>query len=102
MAENAIVVEQKTIISAELDKYQNELIERTQDLANASQKLAAAGKELQNARVQIIQLEKDREEVAAQAVNFSDSLGRVESEADELRLRLQSKSAQSLNVIFKN
>lgn len=88
MAENAIIVEQKTIINAELDKYQNELIERTQDLATTTQKLTAAGKEIQNARIQIAQLEKDREEVASKAVNFSDNLGKVETEADELRLRL--------------
>ena len=101
MAENSIMLEQKTIINAELDKYQNELIERTQDLAIATQKLSVASKDIQNYRSQIVQLEKDREEVATQAVNFSDNLGKVEMEVDELRLKLL-KSEQRCNDLERD
>jgi uncharacterized protein YoxC len=56
--------------------YQRELEQRTAELEDVSEKLVALTQEYQQLSRKASQTEKDREEAAAQAVQYSDALGR--------------------------
>eukprot|EP01041_Mallomonas_annulata_P004225 gene4225-8404_t len=88
MAENAIMVEQKTTLVTELENYQAELQRSNQDVSHLNQQLAQLSKELQHTRGRMAQAERDREEAASHTQRYSEALGKVEAELDECKDQL--------------
>lgn len=78
MSENALVVEQKSLLQQELDEFQTTLQARTDELTDATDKATTLATELHEVNNRLRQAEKDREEAAAQALSYSESLGKAE------------------------
>ena len=66
MAENAVMLEQKTVLISELDSYQSELSKRNQDIAQLTQQLNTISKDFQSTQNAFVQAEKDRDEGSRQ------------------------------------
>lgn len=104
MAENALLVEQKFMLNQELEGYQKELAGRTDELQEAAEKLGLLEAELKSAEKRASLAEKDREEAGAQAIQFSDALGRAESVTDSLteQCRLWQGRCKELEAAVKS
>lgn len=104
MAENASILEQKNSLTLELDGTQDELRKRTEEVGVLSQQLSGTLRELQSKSIRATQAERERDEAAKQAVELSDTIGRIEREVDELRDELviwQQKSSDSDAVVVE-
>ena len=85
MAENALMVEQKFVLSTELDGHQQELQRRTEEVSTLSRQLMTTARELQSKSVRASQFEKERDEAAKKAMALSNSLGQLEGDREMLR-----------------
>lgn len=83
MTENALLIDQKSVLLSELDKYQIELNDKVSETITLSLKITEISKELQLTISRRNQLEHERDEAAIQAVNYSDALGKAEAEIDD-------------------
>jgi hypothetical protein len=88
MSENGLLVEQKLLLSVELDNHQNELMSRTSEITSLSQQLTKFKRDLNNEINKRKHSESDRDEAAGQAVGYSDALGRCENDIDILQSKL--------------
>lgn len=98
MSENSLLVEQKLLLSVELDNHQNELMSRTSEITSLSQQLTKYKRDLNNEINKRKQSETDRDEAAGQAVGYSDALGRCENDIEILQAKLdlmEEKCSQS-------
>ena len=98
MAENALMTEQKVILSVEMDNQQADLLRRGREVEALSEKLAQCSQELKNCAAQGVQTEQERDEAAQQAVSLSDALGRMDAEMQAVREQLlmwQQKAADT-------
>jgi chromosome segregation ATPase len=88
MAENALMVEQKSVISAELSKCQKDIEEYEEELSQLSQKYGSARQEISELKSAAAQADRDRDRAAAEVARAGEALGKAEAEADELREQL--------------
>jgi chromosome segregation ATPase len=88
MSENSLMVDQKTMLSTELEAHQTELAMRTKEVAELSQLLNTNLKDLKSSQQLIAQTETERDEASEKALAYSDSLARAEIAIDELKERL--------------
>jgi len=98
MSENALLLEQKTLLRTELEQHQEELIKRTSELQELSSKLKIYAKEIQNLRGQVADLEHDRNELGAKLIKRSEVIAQVEAEKEELaeqHAQMQRKTGSS-------
>ena len=88
MSENALLVEQKTILLTELENFQKDLSTANNESIELKKKLHHLTKELQTYQNRTVQAERDREEASKQIFKYSEALGKAEGEMDELRDQL--------------
>jgi len=86
--ENNLLMEQRARLMGELEGHQAELEKKTLECAQNSQHLAEAAQELQTFNDHIVNTEQERDAAAAQALKYSDLLGKVEIEKEELQEQL--------------
>jgi len=85
MAENAVMVEQKTTLSTELDVYQEELTQRTEELTVTTERLNAVLVDLRVANERASDAEKNLDEASARIMSNNDYVGKLESEREDLQ-----------------
>ena len=88
MAENAALVDQKGSLTLEMEQLQNELTARTNEVTALSERLSSTTTDLKTCAMQGVQVEKERDEAAKEAVSMSDALGRMDGEMNNLREEL--------------
>lgn len=82
--ENNLLIEQRSVLLSELESHQTALEAKSAELAQQSQQLFAAVSDVQKLSKRAEQAEKDRDAAAAQALSYSDVLGRSEVEHEAL------------------
>jgi chromosome segregation ATPase len=85
MSENSLMVEQKTLLANELEAHQDELTQRTEEVAELSQVLKTNLKDLQACRQHIAQAEQDRDEASGKALQYSEAMAKAEVLAEDLK-----------------
>ena len=88
MAENAALVDQKGTLTMEMEQLENELAARTGQVTALSERLSSTTSDLKTCAMQGVQVEKERDEAAKEAVAMSDALGRMDGEMSNLREEL--------------
>jgi chromosome segregation ATPase len=83
MAENALMVEQKSALATELDTIQDELTTRTELFKDLSTKSQTLGNELVEARSRMGKSEQNLEDASAQIVALTEMVGKLETERDD-------------------
>ena len=76
--ENNLLIEQRSVLLTELENHQMELERKTSDMTQQTQQLLAAVADIQTLSKRAEQAEKDRDAAAAQALGYSDVLGKAE------------------------
>lgn len=102
LAENAILLERKELVSNELEQCQAELEQRTSEVTELTDRVSNLTKDLQLARGGSGRAEKDREEAAAAVLRLSDAMGKLTSEleeAKELAATWQQRAVANENVV---
>ena len=89
MAENAVMVEQKTTLSTELDTYQEELTQRTEELTVTTERLNAALVDLRMSNEHSTNAEKNLEEASGRIMSNNDYVGKLESEREDLQEQVE-------------
>lgn len=98
MSENALLLEQKTLLRSELEQHQEELSQRTAELQDLAGKLKMYGREIQTLRGQVNELENDRNELGAKLIKRSEIVAKVEAEKEEMaeqHAQMQRKTGAS-------
>mmetsp|Transcript_23434 Transcript_23434/g.32133 ORF Transcript_23434/g.32133 Transcript_23434/m.32133 type:complete len:779 (+) Transcript_23434:364-2700(+) len=90
MDANALLVEQKALLSNELDRQQRLLGSLERDRADLTASVSRAAAEEQSLRALLQQAERDREQAAARAISAGEQLGRAEADAEALAEQLAS------------
>lgn len=88
MAENALMVEQKAVMAAELERLQDDYEKSEEELAALSQRYGDAQRELSELTSRLPQAEQDRQRATGEVAKASEALGKAIAEADELREQL--------------
>lgn len=88
MDENALLTEQKVVLSNELDKHQQQIEKQYQELHSMTQKQSELQKDVALKVQQIQQLQVERDEAAKHALHCSDALGKAEQEIESLAEQL--------------
>lgn len=88
MSENALMVDQKTLLSNELEAHQEELALRTREVAELTQILNNNVKDLKACKQHIAQAESDRDEAAEKALSSSEKVGKLEIQIEEFEAKL--------------
>lgn len=83
-SENNLLIEQRGVLLSELEGHQAALEAKAEELAQQSQQLFAAVSDVQKLSRRAEQAEKDRDAAAAQALSYSDVLGKSEVEHEAL------------------
>jgi chromosome segregation ATPase len=94
MDENALMAENKVIMSAQLDGIQTELASKTQENGDLSLKLSQMAAEHQHVLARLKQAEHDREEAARHAFDKGEGVSRAEIELEALSDRLAAATHQ--------
>ena len=90
MAENAVMVEQKTTLSTELDNYQDELTQRSEELTATTERLNAALVDLRASNSRAGEAEKNLDEVTGRVMSNNEYIGKLESEREDLQEQVTS------------
>jgi chromosome segregation ATPase len=103
MDENAILVEQKVVLSTELDRQQSLVTKQVKELHELHNTVGELTREIGILRNSIAQLEGERNEAAKHALQCSDMLGKNEQEIEVLQEQLiitqaKSKELESINA----
>ena len=85
MSENALMVEQKTLLSNELEAHQDELTLRTKEVAELNQLLGSNMKDLKACKEHIAQAEAERDEASEKALAFSAAAAKMEASVELMR-----------------
>lgn len=88
MAENALMVEQKAVMGAELDRLQNDYERCEEELSELSQLYESTKRDIAELTSRIPQAEQDRLRATGEVGKMSEALGKAIAEADELREQL--------------
>jgi chromosome segregation ATPase len=98
MAENAMIAEQKALLSQELENSAADLQRRTQEVEELAAHLRAGSEAIAVLQQRLAQTEKERDEAAKQAVSFSDALGKATSEIEQLKEALKLQQLKNREV----
>lgn len=82
--ENNLLMEQRGVLMTELEGHQAELERKAAEMAQLTQQLIAAVSDVQALSKRAEQAEKDRDAAAAQALSYSDVLGKAEIDQEAL------------------
>jgi chromosome segregation ATPase len=85
MAENALMVEQKSMLNNEFSKLQTDYEKCEDELSDLAQKYNSVRQELADVAGRIPQAERDRDRATNEVSKASEALGKAEAEVDELR-----------------
>eukprot|EP01036_Dinobryon_divergens_P022706 gene22706-30988_t len=88
MDENALLVEQRSVMSGEIDKLQQRIKQCEHERSQLNSRLAQAHSEEQVRSARLSQAEEDREQAAMQAISSSEQLAKAENEVDILTEQL--------------
>ena len=89
MAENALMVEQKAVMSTELERLQGDYERCEEDLAAMTQEYESIKRDMAELTSRLPQAEQDRQRATGEVAKASEALGKAVAEADELREQLQ-------------
>lgn len=84
MDENALIVEQKVVLSAELDKQQEMMEKQAYEIASLTKHLDEVSRDCDVFKHRVTEAEGQRDEAAKHALSCSDSLGKAEQEIEAL------------------
>ena len=103
MDENALIVEQKVVLSAELDKQQELMEKQAYDIASLSKRFDECVRELDMSKQRIHEAEGQRDEAAKHALSCSDSLGKAEQEIESLleKLNLTTQKSKEVDAAYQ-
>jgi uncharacterized protein YoxC len=76
--ENNLLIEQRSVLLSELENHQVALEAKSSELTQQGQQLFAAVADVAKLSQRVDQAEKERDAAAAQALSYSDALGRSE------------------------
>lgn len=82
--ENALLVEQKIVLSTELDQQQSQAEKQFNEIGLLNARIADSQKELKDLHQKIVGLQFERDEAAKHALHCSDALGKAEQEIESL------------------
>lgn len=116
MSENALLVEQKAVLTAELDDCINELESRTEECTNFQEENSKIKENIQKLKLQLSQVEFDRNESATKTIDINQKLSSLYSDHEQLKIQLkeiiekyetcqddlQSAQSQIKSLITKN
>lgn len=85
MSENALMVEQKALLSNELEAHQEELTLRTKEVAELNQMLNSNLKDLKTCKEHIAQVEAERDEASEKALSYSAAVAKMEASVDQMK-----------------
>jgi len=88
MSENALMVEQKSVLLTELEGFQAELSNYHRESSELKKQNQSLQKDLNQTRQRMKQAESDRDESSRKILKYSEALGKVESEMDDLKDQL--------------
>lgn len=88
MDENGLLVEQKAVLSSDLDRLSQRLQKADQEIGELTSLLSQAAQERQALKAALSATERDREQAAQTALSTGEQLGRVEAEAEQLAEQL--------------
>lgn len=88
MTENALMVEQKAVMSAELERLQDDYEKCAEELADLTKTYEDAQKNIVDLTNRLPQAELDRQRATGEVARASEALGKAIAEADELREQL--------------
>jgi hypothetical protein len=103
--ENNLLIEQRSVLLSELENHQVALEGKSAELTQQGQQLFAAVADVAKLSQRVDQAEKERDAAAAQALSYSDALGRSEVCALQqpfLSLLLRMMSLMSMCAYVKN
>ena len=84
MTENALLLEQKSLLRSELQQYQEGLSKRTAEFQESSLKVINYAKEIQSLRNQLNQYDHDKKELEGRLMNIGEIISKSEAEKDEI------------------
>lgn len=101
--ENAILLDQRTLLSKALDDNNESFQKQTQELLSIKQSLELQQQEISQLSHRASQAEQDREEAAKHALACSESLGRAEQEIETLteQLSLVKQSHKEIDAAYQ-
>jgi chromosome segregation ATPase len=82
--ENNLLIEQRSVLLGELESHQAELERKAEEMAQQAQQLFAAVSDVQALSKRVEQATQDRDAAAAQALSYSDILGKAEVDQEAL------------------
>jgi chromosome segregation ATPase len=82
--ENNLLIEQRSVLLSELENHQAELERKAEEMAQQAQQLFAAVSDVQALSKRVEQATQDRDAAAAQALSYSDILGKAEVDQEAL------------------
>lgn len=82
--ENNLLIEQRSVLLGELENHQAELERKAEEMAQQAQQLFAAVSDVQALSKRVEQATQDRDAAAAQALSYSDILGKAEVDQEAL------------------
>lgn len=89
MSENSLLLEQKVLLSNELDKHQLELQKKCSEVASLSQQQSQLKNELTSAVQTVHRLEQERDVAASHALSSGESLGQAEIRVSSLEEQVE-------------
>lgn len=104
--ENNLLMEQRIVTMSELEGLQNEIERRTAETHKQNQELASAIADANTWSNRALQAERDRDAAAAQALSYSDALGKSQIEQEGILeqiniLKQKCKDSDSLAMEYK-
>jgi chromosome segregation ATPase len=96
MAENALLVEQKAVISGELDGCIYELEKRTMELTSLTEEKTVLLQDIKHLQQRVQQAETDREDSANQAIHSNNLSSKLQNDCDVLRGTVEEWKQQCL------
>jgi chromosome segregation ATPase len=88
MTENGLFAEQKLSITSELEQHHNDLVARTQELKTMQSQYHQMKRDYQQCKLNLQQVESDRDEAAAQALKYSEALSKQDAQLLTLQEQL--------------
>lgn len=104
MDENALIVEQKVVLSAELDKQQEMMEKQAYEIASLTKKLDDVIRECDLFKNRVFEAEAQRDEAAKHALSCSDSLGKAEQEIEALieKLTIANQKQKEVSMAYED
>jgi chromosome segregation ATPase len=88
MDENALLVEQKVVLSNELDKQQAQVEKQFNEINSLNGRIVDCQREIKESQQKALSFQYERDEAAKHALHCSDALGKAEQEIESLTEQL--------------